>query len=53
MAESPPEAVGVERILRGMRESILDDDELFSSASTVFDGLFAEFERDAPNIENP
>lgn len=50
---APPEAVGVERILRGMRESILDDDELLSSASTVFDGLFAEFERDAPNIENP
>ena len=49
---APPEAIGVEKILRGMRDSIQDDDELLRSASTVFDGLFAEFERDTLNIEH-
>lgn len=39
----PPEAPGVERVLHGMRESIADDDQLLTVASSVFDGLLISF----------
>ena len=35
----PPEAIGVEAVLAGMRESIRDDDALLLAASNVFDAL--------------
>lgn len=41
----PPEAVGVESILAGLREALSNDDELLAVASKVFDGLLATFEQ--------
>lgn len=39
----PPEAVGIESILAGLRENILNDDALLEAASTVFDGLLSHY----------
>ena len=39
----PPEAPGIESVLYGMRESISDDDQLLTVASSVFDGLLISF----------
>jgi hypothetical protein len=39
----PPEAAGLGGVLKGMRDSILDDDQLLAAASLVFDGLFSTF----------
>lgn len=39
----PPEAVGIESVLAGLRASLTDDDQLFAAASTVFDGLWSRF----------
>jgi hypothetical protein len=44
----PPEASGVERVLKGMREGIADDDQLLLAASAVFDGLFTSFNKAKP-----
>ncbi|MDK2125882.1 chromate resistance protein ChrB domain-containing protein [Parachitinimonas caeni] len=44
----PPEAVGIESVLAGLRESLLDDDQLLAAASGVFDGLLANFSRENP-----
>jgi len=41
----PPEAVGVESVLAGLRDAITDDDQLLAAATTVFDGLFASFNK--------
>lgn len=41
----PPEAAGIESALAGMRDNILDDDQLLVLASTIFDGLLASFEK--------
>jgi hypothetical protein len=43
----PPEAVGVERVLAGMRDAIADDDALMLAAAGVFEGLYQAFEKDA------
>jgi hypothetical protein len=43
----PPEAAGIESVLKGLRESIQDDDQLLIAASTVFDGLLISFSRAA------
>jgi hypothetical protein len=43
----PPEAAGVERVLAGMLEAIVDDDQLLQTAAGVFEGLLIAFERDA------
>ena len=43
----PSEAAGIERVLAGLRETIADDDALLSAASTVFDGLYHAFAKDA------
>lgn len=40
-----PEAIGVEAILAGLRDTISDDDQLLSAASTVFDSLLVAFEK--------
>ena len=39
----PPEAVGVETVLSGLRDVITDDDRLLASASGVFDALLTAF----------
>ena len=44
----PPEAAGIESVLTGMRESITDDDQLLTAASSVFDGLLASFNKGTP-----
>jgi hypothetical protein len=41
----PPEAVGIETALAGLRDTILDDDQLLALASNIFDGLLASFEK--------
>ncbi|WP_310385831.1 chromate resistance protein ChrB domain-containing protein [Roseateles sp.] len=42
----PPEAVGVERVLAGMREAISDDDQLMQVAAGVFEGLLTAFKHE-------
>jgi len=39
----PAEAVGIERVLAGLRETILNDDQLLTAACAIFDGLLAAF----------
>lgn len=41
----PPEAVGIESALAGLRDTVLDDDQLLALASNIFDGLLASFEK--------
>ena len=41
----PTEAAGIESILAGMRTSIQDDNLLLQTASSVFDGLLASFNK--------
>lgn len=41
----PPEAVGVECALAGLRDTIATDDQLLALASAIFDGLLASFEK--------
>lgn len=41
----PPEAVGVEAALEGLRRTITDDDQLLTLASAIFDGLLATFQK--------
>lgn len=43
----PAEAVGIERVLRGMCAAITDDDQLLAAASAVFEGLLASYEKEA------
>ena len=42
----PAEAVGVERVLAGLRESLTDDDQMLAAAQAVFDGLLASFNKE-------
>jgi hypothetical protein len=44
----PPETAGVESVLAGLREAILEDDQLLAAASSVFDGLLGSFEKEVP-----
>lgn len=44
----PPESVGIESALAGLRESVTDDDQLLNFASAVFEGLLASFEKASP-----
>ena len=39
----PPEADGVESVLRGLRETFQEDDQLLSAAFQIFDGLLKTF----------
>jgi hypothetical protein len=43
----PPEAVGIESVLAGLRDAIVDDDQLLMAASAVFDSLLVTFEKGA------
>ena len=43
----PPEAVGVERVLAGMRDAITDDDQLLLVTAGVFEGLLTAFTNSA------
>jgi len=45
---APPEAAGVERVLRGLREALADDDALLHAALPLFDGLYADFSATNP-----
>lgn len=42
----PSETTGVESVLAGLRETIIDDDQLLAAASIVFDGLLGTFEKE-------
>jgi hypothetical protein len=42
----PPEASGIESVLAGLRDAILDDDLLLQAASSVFDGLLKTFSKE-------
>ncbi len=42
----PPETAGVESVLAGLREAIVEDDQLLAAASSVFDGLLETFEKE-------
>lgn len=46
----PVEAAGIEQVLAGLRDTLTDDDQLLLSACTIFDGLFAHYqkEKDTP-----
>jgi len=41
----PPEAAGIESVLAGFRDAILDDEQLLTTASKVFDSLLVTFEK--------
>ncbi|WP_018608675.1 chromate resistance protein ChrB domain-containing protein [Uliginosibacterium gangwonense] len=41
----PSEAAGIESILAGLRDTVLDDDQFLALASRIFDGLLASFEK--------
>lgn len=42
----PPEAVGIESVLAGLRDAILDDEQLLVTAGMVFDSLLVTFEKE-------
>ncbi len=42
----PPEAIGIERALAGLRDTIGDDDHLLALAERLFDGLLASYEKE-------
>jgi hypothetical protein len=44
----PPEAVGIESVLAGLRDTHTDDDQLLAAASVVFDSLLVTFEKGMP-----
>jgi hypothetical protein len=39
----PPESIGVESVLAGLRDTIQDDDQLLAMACSVFDGLLVTY----------
>lgn len=41
--KEPPEAIGLEKIMQGLRSSIQNDDQLIQLTHQIFDGLFANF----------
>lgn len=41
----PAEAIGIESALAGLRDTVLDDDQLTAMAGNLFDGLLASFEK--------
>ena len=42
----PVEASGIEQVLAGLKDTILDDDRLLEIASGIFDGLYAGFQKE-------
>lgn len=47
----PAEAVGIERVLAGLRETIPNDDLLLAAAGAIFDGLLAAFVKEESTDE--
>lgn len=43
----PPESVGIESVLGGLRDTVPDDDQLLAIAGRIFDGLLSSFEKGA------
>lgn len=43
----PPESIGIESVLAGMKNTIADDDQLLIAATGIFDGLLASFATEA------
>ena len=41
----PAEALGIEKILQGLRSTITNDDQLLQLSNHIFDGLYADFQR--------
>jgi len=41
----PPESIGIESALAGLRDTVLDDDQLLTLAGSLFDGLLASFQK--------
>ncbi|AYH43246.1 chromate resistance protein ChrB domain-containing protein [Azoarcus sp. DN11] len=41
----PPEAAGIESALAGLHDTVPDDEQLLTLASSLFDGLLASFEK--------
>jgi len=39
----PPEAIGIEKVIQGLRAKITDDHQLLELSNYVFDGLYANF----------
>ncbi|UUM27360.1 chromate resistance protein [Acinetobacter colistiniresistens] len=42
----PPEAIGIEKVIQGIRSQINDDDQLFALSNQIFDGLYATLARE-------
>lgn len=42
----PPEAIGIERVIQGIRSQINDDEQLFALSNHIFDGLYANLSRE-------
>ena len=42
----PPEAIGIEKVIQGLRSQISNDDQLFELANYIFDGLYADLKRE-------
>ena len=42
----PPEAIGIEKVIQGLRSKIQDDQQLLELSNYVFDGLYANFFRE-------
>lgn len=45
----PPESIGIESVLAGMKNAIADDDQLLTAATSVFEGLLASFATETVN----
>ncbi len=43
--DEPAEALGIEKILQGLRSTITNDDQLLHLSNHIFDGLYADFQR--------
>lgn len=41
----PPESIGIESALAGLRDTVFDDDQLLTLAGSLFDGLLASFQK--------
>lgn len=42
----PPEAIGIEKVIQGLRSQISNYDQLFELANYIFDGLYADLKRE-------
>jgi hypothetical protein len=52
----PAEASGIEQVLTGLKDTILDDDRLLDMVNGIFDGLYTVFQNEEvpnDNAQNP